>query len=137
MQRFGFGHEPAAPHPAPQPAQDGDGITAPLATRTEPLATRTEPLAARTAPLATRTEPLAPTWQRQRTLPVATAPLVDFLPPVRALPFREALAAPGPAPTRQRRASAWLHISFRSAAVLVLFVLDVVMLGYLVATWRR
>jgi len=74
----------------------------------------------------------------------ATAPLVDFLPPPRTLPFREPPTAPMPPPEPLSPLAlapspcvpARSRVSFRTAASLVLLVFDVLMLAYLLATWR-
>jgi hypothetical protein len=77
--------------------------------------------------------------------PQATAPLVNFMPPADALPFDEPPAAPmlltAPilplVPPLPPRTPARSRASFRTAAALVLLVLDVVVLVYLAATWGR
>ena len=96
-------------------------------------------------------EPAAMLTQATTPLPIlppnpqATAPLVDFIPPADALPFDEPPAAPmrltAPilplVPPLPSRVPARSRVSFRTAASLVLLVLDVVVLVYLAATWGR
>jgi hypothetical protein len=76
--------------------------------------------------------------------PLATVPLVDFLPPGRTLPFRDppptpdlptepipvVVPLPPPRPRKPQR------FSLPTAAWVVLLVLDVLVLAYLAATWR-
>jgi hypothetical protein len=82
----------------------------------------------------------APTTPLPPHNPQATVPLVDFMPPARALPFRAPPLAPvppiAPAPPLPPRVPARSPVSFRTAAAVVLLVLDVLVLVYLAATWR-
>jgi hypothetical protein len=74
--------------------------------------------------------------------PQVTAPLVNFLPPACALPFREPPTIPmlptaplsplvPPLPQRATRRS---RLSFRTMAALLLLAFQALVLGYLVAT---
>lgn len=74
---------------------------------------------------AEQTVPLAPLAEQ-------TVPLAAFLPPSRALPFSPVLV---PAPPASAPAPAQSRTSFRTAAALVLLALDLLVLGYLFATW--
>ena len=82
--------------------------------------------------------------------PQATALLVDFIPPARALPFRAPSSPPAPpsspappAPSTSLirplpvRPVARSRVSLRNGAGAVLLVLDLVVLVYLAATWGR
>jgi hypothetical protein len=72
--------------------------------------------------------------------PKATAPLADFMPPERVLPFR---APPPPAlpaslvpplPPHPARRS---RVSYQNVAAVILIVLDLVVFAYVAATWGR
>jgi len=94
------------------------------------------------AVLAHSTTPLP--LLRPASNPEVTAPLTELVPPPDALVFREPPSAwvPSPAPVvplvppLPERAPAPSRVSFRTAASLVLLVLEVLVLGYLAATWR-
>jgi hypothetical protein len=76
--------------------------------------------------------------------PQATALLVDFVPPTRALPFRAPSSSPAPpssptslVPLLPGRPVVRSRVSFRNGAGAVLLVLDLAVLVYLAATWGR
>jgi hypothetical protein len=77
--------------------------------------------------------------------PQATVRLVDLCPPAGAQPFREPPAAPmlltAPilplVPPLPPRVPARPRVSFRTAAALVVVVIEVLVLLYLAATWGR
>ena len=99
-------------------------------------------------------EPDVTSAQSTKPLPLdpqATAPLVDFMPPADALPFRELPTAPMPpltpptvlaplaplVPPLPPRVPARSRVSLRTVAALALVVIEVSVLVYLVATWGR
>jgi hypothetical protein len=94
------------------------------------------------APVETPAAPRAEGERTDRLPGLRTVPLADFQPPANPLPFR---APPPPAPAKPfslvpqppRRASAPSRVSLRTVATIVLAVLNVVVIGYLVATWGR
>jgi hypothetical protein len=72
--------------------------------------------------------------------PQKTERLADFMPAASILPFRAPLLPPPLhplVPPPPRRTPVRAPLSLRHAAAMVLLVLDVVVLLYLAATWRR
>jgi hypothetical protein len=87
-------------------------------------------------PVLTRAEQTGPLPPSN---PQVTAPLIGFVPPERALPFRASspdLPAPLIVPQPSSRPLLPPRLSFREASSLVLLVLDVLVLAYLALTWR-
>jgi hypothetical protein len=88
-------------------------------------------------------EPALPPAPTAPVPPPETAPLGAFVPTASVLPFREA-AAPaertepvGPLVPPPPRAPARSRGSWRTTAWAVLLLVDLVVLAYLIATWKR